>query len=182
MEFEIWKDIPGYEGYYQASTLGRIRSLDRTIIDATGNQRRYKGNVLRLSDAGKGYLNVMLSKNGKRATPRVNRVIAMTFLDNPNGYTQVNHKDENKANNRADNLEWCTPQYNTNYGTGIHRRTQHIKRPVLQFDLKGNLVKGWASISEASGETGIDNSHITRCCKGKLKKTGGFVWKYAIGG
>lgn len=174
---EIWKDIPGFEGYYQASTLGQIRSIDRTVKCKNGI-RGYKGKLLTLCDSGKGYLNVILSKGGKHFTPRVNRIVAATFLDNPNNYSQVNHKDENKKNNRVDNLEWCDAKYNTNYGTGIVRRANKIKRPIAQYSLSGELIRKWDSISEASKETGIDNSHITRCCRGKLRKTGGYCWKY----
>lgn len=176
---EIWKDIPGFEGFYQASTAGRIRSVDRSVTDAKGVVRFYRGRMMTLCDAGSGYLNVSLSKQGKLYTPRVNRVIAQTFLENPCNYDQVNHKDENKRNNCVANLEWCTAKYNTNYGTGILRRAQAISRPVLQFDPQGNFIKRWESITQAERELGIDNSHITRCCKKRLKTTGGFAWRYA---
>ena len=120
----------------------------------------------------------MLSAKGKKATPRVCRVVALAWIPNPNQYPQVNHKDENKTNNFVDNLEWCTGEYNTNYGTGIERRANKISKPVLQFDLNGELIRKWQSIRSAETALGIDNSRITRCCRGKLRQTGGFIWRY----
>ena len=155
-----------------------MRSLDREYVDAQGHTRHYKGKILALCDAGKGYQNVMLSAKGKKATPRVCRVVALAWIPNPNQYPQVNHKDENKTNNFVDNLEWCTGEYNTNYGTGIERRANKISKPVLQFDLNGELIRKWQSIQSAETALGIDNSHITRCCRGKLRQTGGFIWRY----
>ena len=175
---EEWRDIAGFEGYYQVSNLGRVRSLDRTYVDATGALRHYKGKLLTPTDAGNGYRNVMLQANGKRATPRLCRVVAIAFVPNPDGLPQVNHKDENKANDIAENLEWCTASYNANYGTANARRSLRLSKPVLQYDLEMNFISEWEKIRDAERELGIDNSHITRCCRGKLNQTGGFVWRY----
>lgn len=176
---EEWRDIKDYEGYYQVSNYGRIRSLDRTIIESNGVKRFYKGKIVKTVDAGKGYKNVILSKGGKHSTPRVCRVVAEAFCENPFHYTQVNHKDEDKTNDRADNLEWCTPVYNTNYGTGIRRRAVQIYRPVNQYTLDGTFIKRWDGITPAAKELGLHGEHITRVCKGKLNQTGGFKWEYA---
>lgn len=176
---EEWKDVLGFEGFYQVSSEGNVRSVDRKYVTSNGKERFYKGKLLTPSDAGKGYKNVMLSAKGRRATPRVCRIVAEAFVPNPKNLPQVNHKDENKSNDRADNLEWCTAKYNTNYGTGLKRRSQKISKKVLQFDLDGNLIAEWESISAAGKTLGIDGSHITRCCKGKLFKSGGYRWKYA---
>ncbi len=176
---EEWRDIDGYEGLYQVSSLGRIRSLDRTIIQSNGKKRFYKGKILALTDAGKGYRNVPLSKNGKHSTPRVCRIVAQAFCTNPYGYNQVNHKDEDKANDRADNLEWCTPKYNTNYGTGIQRRAKTISIPVDQYTLDGQFVKRWDGIKIAANALNIHAEHISHCCKGRLNQTGGYKWQYA---
>lgn len=175
---EMWKAVVGFEGFYEVSNEGRVRSLDRTIIDVDGHKRNYKGGLLTPCDAGKGYRNVMLQAEGKRRTPRLCRVVAEAWIPNPDNLPQVNHKDENKANDRADNLEWCSAVYNTNYGTGIRRRAVKISRKVAQLDLNGNVVAIWKSIREAEAALGIDNSHISRCCRGKLKQTGGYRWQY----
>lgn len=103
----------------------------------------------------------------------------MAFIPNPNNYDQVNHKDENKLNDCVDNLEWCNAKYNMNYGTAPMRRGLKTRKPVNQYSLDGTLIKRWECASVAEKETGICHSHIARCCKGKLKQTKGFVWKYA---
>lgn len=175
---EQWKPVVGFEGFYEVSNLGRVRSLDRVTVYGNGVKRIFTGRILTPCDAGKGYRNVMLQANGKRSTPRVCRVVAKAWIPNPDDLPQVNHKDEDKTNDAVDNLEWCSAVYNTNYGTGIERRASKIRRKVNQYDLNGCLIKEWDSISEASQNLGIDNSHITRCCKGRLKQTGGFKWDY----
>jgi len=175
---EIWKDIPGYEGYYQVSNLGRIRSLDRLIHQRNGTDRYFYGKIMTPVDAGKGYRNIPLCKDGKHSTPRVCRIVATAFCPNPHGYTQVNHKDEDKTNDRAENLEWCTPRYNTNYGTGIQRRAQAISRPVNQYTLDGQFVKRWDKITDAQIALG-SRLHISACCRGRLTQTGGYKWRYA---
>jgi len=110
---EIWKYIQGYEGIYQASNTGIIRSIDRR--DSLG--RPFPGRVLNLYKSYNGYYTVYLCKNGKAHKYRVNRIIAQTFIPNPLGYPMVNHKDEIKTNNNVSNLEWCTAAYNINYGS-----------------------------------------------------------------
>lgn len=175
---EEWRDIAGFEGFYQVSNLGRVRSLDRTYVDAVGVERHYKGKYLTPCDDGKGYRNVMLQANGKRKTPRLCRIVATAFIPNPNQLPQVNHKDENKANDAAENLEWCTASYNTNYGTANIRRSVKHSKPVLQYDLNMNFIRAWESTRDVERELGIDNSHISRCCRGKLNQTGGFIWRY----
>lgn len=175
---EQWKPVVGFEGFYEVSNLGRVRSLDRVTVYGNGVKRIFTGRILTPCDAGKGYRNVMLQANGKRSTPRVCRVVAKAWIPNPDDLPQVNHKDEDKMNDAVENLEWCSANYNTNYGTGIERRAAKIRKKVCQYDLNGCLLKVWDSIREASTALGIDNSHITRCCKGRLNQTGGFKWAY----
>lgn len=119
---EIWKDIKGYEGYYQVSNLGRIRSLDRYIatVGNPSGQRLIRGKILRpskrvMSNGKDGYYSVTLYKRGVDTLFNVHRLVAETFIPNPNNLPCVNHKDENKHNNMADNLEWCTIGYNNKY-------------------------------------------------------------------
>ena len=114
---EIWKDIEGYEGLYQVSNKGRIKSLNR--IDSRG--RKVNEKILSSKPNNKGYLRVHLYKNGKRKPFSVHRLVAIAFIPNPNNLLEVNHKDENKENNTVDNLEWCNRKYNTNYGSRNER-------------------------------------------------------------
>lgn len=116
---EIWKDIPNFEGYYQASNLGRIKSVTRKakVKILNNDYRTVKGQLLSPAKTRDGYLKVSLSKNHKRYYFKVHRLVAITFIPNPNNYPCVNHIDENKLNNKIDNLEWCTIKYNCNYGT-----------------------------------------------------------------
>lgn len=156
---EEWRDVPGYEGLYEVSNLGRVRRNGRIL-------RPYKDTW--------GYLSVSLSKNGIRRIVSVHRLVAQSFIPNPNNYPQINHRDENKTNNAISNLEWCTCEYNQNYGT----RNERLSKPVLQYDLLGNFVREWPSVSKVEEEMGI--THISDCCLGRYgyKTAKGFVWRY----
>lgn len=118
---EQWKAIPGFEGYYEASTLGNIRSVSRKVIihGASGDyERSLKSKPMTPLPDGKGYyLMVELSRDGRSKRYLIHRLVAQTFIENPESLPEVNHKDENKRNNRVDNLEWCTHAYNNNYGS-----------------------------------------------------------------
>lgn len=121
---EIWKDIKGYKGWYQVSNIGRVKSLDRKIIDSMGRIYSYKGKLLKLSLTHDGYLYVSLAKNGNARSRTINNLVAEAFIPNPSNLPEVNHKDEDKLNNKVSNLEWCTRKYNINYGTGIQKRSK----------------------------------------------------------
>lgn len=166
---EIWKDIKGYEGHYQISNLGRVKSLSR-ITTFRGKKRLEKELILREGTSKKGYSLVSLQKNGIAKTQRVHRLVAQAFIPNINNYQQVNHKDENKKNNCVDNLEWCDCKYNNNYGL----RTSKISKKVLQIET--GIV--YPSVSEAYRKTKIDIANISRVCLGKIKTAGGYHWKY----
>ena len=165
--FELWKDIPGYEGLYQASTYGRIRSIFR-----------YQ-KILKICNRYKGYGVVTLCVNKNRISASVHREIAKTFLPNSNNYPIVNHKDENPSNNRIENLEWCDSKYNINYGTGIQRSAEQKYKPISQFSLNGNFLATYQSSKEASEILGVSRAAICKCCKGIHKTCCGFIWKYA---
>lgn len=168
---EIWKDIKGYEGLYQISNLGRVKSLNA-----------YGHNLEKIMNCPKhhsGYLITIFCTNNKKKTFNVHRLVAETFIPNPNKLPQVNHKDENKLNNCVDNLEWCTRQYNCNYGTRKDRIANHTRVKVNQYDLSGKFIKTWNSITEICQKLNCSSSGIVNCCKGKYKTCNGYIWKYA---
>ncbi len=123
---EEWKDIKGYEGLYQISNLGRVKSLPKVRDLYFRTDER----ILALS-THKGYLQVGLHKNNKRKLYRVHRLVAETFIPNPNNYKEVNHKDCNKQNNYIDNLEWCDRKYNVSYSKGNMKKQHNCKLPKV---------------------------------------------------
>ena len=163
---EIWKDKKNYEGHYQVSNCGRVKSIK------FGKER-----ILKPLTNSSGYLCVNLYKNGIIKTYLVHRLVAEVFLPNPNNYKEVNHKDECKTNNVVTNLEWCDRSYNNNYGTARQRMVEKKSKSVLQYDLEGNFIKEWQSTRECE-RNGFNHSVICKCCNGKLKTYKGFIWKY----
>ena len=166
MESEVWKPVVGYEGLYEVSNIGRVRSIN---FHKSG-----KAKVMRPSLNTWGYLIVDLRKNNKRHSYAVHRLVALAFIPNPDNLPEINHKNEIKYDNTVDNLEWCTRKYNINYGTAIKRRS----KPIVQFDNNGNVVGKFKSIREASRYCQIDRHSISFCVNGKQKTSKGFVWKY----
>lgn len=168
---ENWKNIDGYDGAYEVSNLGRVRSFKYS-----------KERILRQKALTGGYLYVWLSKAGKTKCIRVHRLVAQAFVDNPHGYEQVNHKDENPQNNRSDNLEWCSAAYNLTYGTRIKRMSAAKHKAVCQIDIQtGDTICEFQSIKEAAEKTGSNASHIGGCCRGTRATHNGFTWKFAKG-
>lgn len=169
MKKEIWKDILGYEGLYQVSNFGRVKSLK------FGKER-----ILKLTKDKDGYLIVNLYKNNKSKTFKVHRLVAEAFIPNPDNLPQVNHKDEDKSNNIVSNLEWCDVKYNQNYGTrnkriGKSNTNGKRSKTVLQYTLDGKFVREWESYRECK-RNGFN--HVSECCRGKLKSCEGFIWLY----
>lgn len=197
---EIWKDIIGYEGLYQVSNLGRIKSLKRKTISRNGNTKYLKSEkerILKTVNDNNGYVIVYLCNNGKNKMIRVHRLVAKTFIPNPEMKPVVNHINGIKNDNRLENLEWTTYQENIihAYKTGLKVTTkkqiessikniliacEKNKVKVDQFDLNGNYIKTWNSIQEASSFYNLScSSGIIKCCKGKQKTAGNYIWKYA---
>lgn len=166
MRKEIWKDIKNYEGLYQVSNWGRVRSLKFGKI-----------RILKACKDKDGYLIVTLYKSGQSKIFKVHRLVAETFIPNPDNLPITNHKNELKYDNRVENLEWCDAKYNTNYGNGIKKRIEKTSKPIFQFTLDGVLVKEWPSINEV-GRYGFSRRHITACCRGERKTHKGYIWKY----
>ena len=173
MKKEYWKPVVGYEGLYEVSNWGRVKSI------------KFGKEIILTQHIRCGYYIVSLWKNGKGKTYSVHRLVAEAFLEIPEElrhlegtrYLQVNHKDEDKNNNNIDNLEWCDAKYNTNFGTCIERRSKKKSKPVLQYDLEGNFIKEWESIAECN-RNGFLQSKIILCCQKKQKTHKDFIWKY----
>lgn len=174
---EIWKPIVGYEGLYEVSNLGRVKSFKQTP----------KGRILKNFKDSSGYYRITLNTKDQYS---VHRLVAEAFLLNPNNYPMVNHKNEKKDCNivwvnkdgsidyNKSNLEWCTAKYNSNYGTTQERRIEKILKPTLQYSKEGVFIKEYDSIISAANQTKISQKHISDCCCGRGKTAGGFIWKH----
>lgn len=191
---EEWRDVVGYEGLYQVSNKGRVRSLNY--------RQKNETHIIRLCLNNKGYLMAGLTKDGHLKTIVVHRLVAKAFIPNPNKLPQINHKDEVKTNNTVDNLEWCTNKYNHDYGThnervglsntGKKRSQESIKnykkcqdykrdnyaKRILQYDLNGILIKEWRCAFDIEKDLGLSQNNIRTCCNYKAKTCGGFIWRY----
>ena len=165
---EVWKDIQGYNGNYQVSDCGHVRSMS---FHRTGETK-----VLKINKHRNGYFSVLLFDNGKRKRLYIHRLVAEAFIPNPFNFPQVNHKDEDKSNNHVDNLEWCTAMYNSRYGTGNKRKAEALSKAVNQYTLDGTFVKTWDSVKEVK-RAGFSN--VRRCIKGITHQCKGYVWRFA---
>lgn len=191
---EEWRDIVGYEGLYQVSNKGRVRGFNY--------RNKRETHILKLLPNKKGYYIVGLTKNCRRKTFVVHRLVANAFIPNPDNLPQINHKDEVKTNNYIDNLEWCTNKYNHDYGTHNinvgrsntgkkrtpesienYKRSQDRRRDkyayrILQYELDGTLIKEWRCAFDIEKELGIPKSNIRDCCRKKTKTCSGYIWRY----
>ena len=166
-EVEIWKDIVGYEGMYQVSNLGRVKSFKQ------GKER-----IMKPVYDTYGYLQVMLSKNGNCKNFMVHRLVSQAFIPNPDNLPEINHCDEDKTNNSVENLEWCDRKYNHNYGTRNQRVADKTSKQVLQYTKDGEFVREWKSTKDVQRNLGYYHSLISECCNGKRKSAYNFIWKY----
>lgn len=177
---EIWKPIEGYEGLYEVSNLGRIKSLSKWRNHVSGKKVRYKEKELKPGIDRRGYHFVHLRKDGSGKSHRVHRLVALAFVpnDDPTNKTTVNHKNEIKTDNRVENLEWMALADNIRYGTRTVRIAAALGKPVVQYDKQGNEITRYPSVAEAARQTGFNGSNICTCCCGKCKQAYDFVWKY----
>lgn len=183
---EVWKDIKGYEGIYQVSNNGRIKSLER---DKNNHSKKQKVEAkIRKNVLSKGYYLCLLSKNGKNKMMRVHRLVAEAFIPNPKKHPIINHIDGNKLNNCVDNLEWCDYSYNEKeaYRLGLRRYnnnlkvyTDNMKKRVNQYEINGKFIKTWDSVSDIHRQYNYTTTNICACCKNKRKTAYGYKWKYA---
>lgn len=177
MKVEIWKDIVGYEGYYQVSNFGRIKSLSR-IIDHKSMGKYISKEKILTQQTNYGYKNVILSKNGKTKYKKVHRLVAEAFISNPDNLPYINHKNENRNDNSVNNLEWCDSKYNNNYGNRNKKIAEKLSKKINQYDLEGNFIKTWDSIMQVERVLKIKNYNIVKNCKGIRNKAGEYIWKY----
>ena len=165
---EEWKDVIGYEGLYQVSNYGNVKSLKY------GKER-----VLKQGKNNRGYFQVSLHKESKGKCYLVHRLVSQTFIPNPQNLPFVNHIDENKQNNMVSNLEFCDAKYNNSYGTKPERIGKAKSKPILQFNKQGTKIIGkYDSTRQIERELKINRGNISKCCKGKLKVVGGYRWLY----
>ena len=172
---ESWKNIKGYEGLYQVSNMGRVKSLERTVTRKNGIKQTIRERILKPSTDKDGYLLVSLyNGRGKVKTFKVHRLVCEAFYENPKKKPCVNHIDENKTNNKASNLEWCTYKENSNHGTRNARMAKGVakalSKPVGQYTTEGKLVKVWQSTREVQRQLGFANNNISKAHEVNIKQ------------
>lgn len=191
---EVWKDIEGYEDLYMISNYGNVKSLEKK--DSLGRIRSEK--ILKLQKTAWGYFQLTLHKDNKKKNFLIHRLVAMAFIENPNNHLEVNHKDEDKTNNKVENLEWCDRTYNANFGTIKERLAEHSRRrigenhpmhgrigvksprygttgeksPVARRIICETTGEIFITIREASRKMNINESNICDCCRGGRKTAG----------
>lgn len=165
---ELWKDIEGYEGLYQVSNLGRVKSLKRYSKNNKNNNDRILKPVLNT----KGYLQLALCKNGVKYNKKLHRLVAQAFIPNPENKPQVNHIDEDKTNNIVSNLEWMTNKENRNHGTAIKRMCITNSKPIICY--KGDIKEKYASQKEFCLKYNLSSGHVSEVISGKRKTVGGW--------
>jgi hypothetical protein len=174
---EIWRDVTGYEGIYQVSNYGKVKSLYKK-----------QANIVTPHIDKKGYHIIRLWRGGNQDTRLLHRLVAQAFVPNHANKPHINHKDGNKSNNYWSNLEWCTPSENNKHSFAIGLKTitakqkarasQANSKPIYQLDRFNNIVRRWPSITLAAKTLGFSLQHISNCCRGSRKTCGGFVWAF----
>lgn len=179
MAEERWLPVAGFEGYYEVSDQGRVRSVDRVVKCRGRGMRNLPGKVRPTQKRPNGYLFVALSRDGIKKQLSVHRLVASAFVPNPNELPMVNHIDEDKTNNACSNLEWCDAEYNANYGTGKNRSSDTRAIPVVAVSDLGKVLARFRCAADAERMTGIHRSDISACLHGRIKTAGGYRWAYA---
>lgn len=174
---EIWRDIQGYEGFYQVSNNGRVRSCDRVVVYKDGRSHHFKGQLIHPVKTNSGYWQIRMKRNKHVKHAYVHRLVAQAFIPNPGKLPEINHRDENRLNNQVNNLEWIDRIGNLNYGNRPKRFAVSRGRLVGQFTLNGKKVNTFYSTREA-GRHGYNQSCVSKCALGKSKTYKGYIWKY----
>lgn len=168
---EIWKPIIGYEGLYEVSSWGRIKSLNY--------MHTHRAFIMPLQKRKDGYIQINLSKNGKAKRYYVHRLLMTAFSPEKSKiYKEVNHKNEIKSDNRLENLEWCDKSYNVNFGTRNDRASKKLSKTILQYSLNGELIAEHKSSYEIERKLGFNRSNISSCCHGRQLTSYGYKWVY----
>lgn len=182
---EIWKNIENFD-MYEVSNCGRVRSKKIKRSRTLARKPEIKYRILKPHIDKRGYCSVIIQNNYYILKVSVHRLVAKAFLDNPNNLPSVNHINEDKLDNSVSNLEWCTNEYNSNYGTRNERIGKTAKHNMKQckitdqYDLNGNFIKRWNSLEQIYRELNYGKSNISRCCSGKAKTAYGYLWKHPI--
>lgn len=177
----MWRQISGYEGYYEVSDDGMVRSVDRYITESTGRKRFLRGSIMKLTNASgrkdsDGYLVVNLHKDHKSSVNSVHVLVANAFIPNPYNKPTVNHKDGNKHNNSVSNLEWAS--YSENNSHAVDNGLRHPRGvPVDQYTVDGEFVASYKSVTEAARATGFSRGAISHCVHGRSITSSGYIWK-----
>lgn len=176
---ELWCDIKDFEGLYEVSNYGRVRSYDKVVNAANNSTRIIKGKIMSLTNSEGGYLKVGLTKNKKVYNKCIHRLVGLHFIENPNNYLELNHIDKNKTNNYYYNLEWCTRKQNNDHSQITQKLNSSKKVKVGQYNKNNELLKIWEGMREAACELGYKNhTGISKCCRGLSKTYKSYIWKY----
>ena len=183
---EIWKDIPGFEGYYKVSNIGNIMSVKRLVNSSITNKRLVNERVRKININKYGYQYITLHKKGKGTHFTIHRLVAMCFIPNSNNYSSINHMDEDKLNNNFENLEWCTTKYNNFYNNRqekinikLREYGKVIGTSISQYTLDGILVNKYNSLREMQRLTRFSRSSVKNCCIELRENYNGYTWKYS---
>lgn len=180
---EVWRPVTGYEGQYEVSNLGRVRSVEREIIEKNGKVRVFKSLIIKPRPARiNGYLIVGFSMNCEHKWLLVHRLVAEAFIPNPDNLPQVNHKDEDKTNNRVENLEWCTAEYNNKYGSRMARVVEKLNKPIRMLSLEGEFIREFSSVKEAAAFLNKSTSSAISSVANNRKwfySAYGYKWEWA---
>lgn len=178
-----WRPVVGYEGLYEVSDKGEVRALEKSYTDSIGRKTTKKAHILNGRVSKYGYVRITLEKNGQTKTYNVHRLVAEAFIANPSKLPYVNHIDEDKTNNSADNLEWCTAKYNCNYGTRNQRMRDTLRRVVVGKSIiattKDGLKERYKSVREAARKLDYPHTGISNALNGRAHTACGRVWEYA---
>lgn len=186
---EKWKEIPGLNGRYLASDLGRIKSIDSVVSCHKSHYRKQPGKILKPYEGKNGYEKVTVFIDGKRKYTTVHRLVASAFIPNPKKKEQVNHKNGNRSDNRLCNLEWCTMSENIKHSfreldrprkshfKGVTGKDHPLSKKIAKLDIHGNIIKIYDAMNDAKRD-GFNIGNILSCCQGKRKSHQGYKWQY----